>query len=431
MSSHDKSLVVEFSFSALGGFSASLQEAIKTYMPEIQSQMATRFTGTKLAVIGTTGDIIKVGISYQSGDPNQIGKAYFELFGGLIGGTAGAWGGAALGPIGRVLGAGVGSVGGGLGGSYLGGLLWNEIQNTGAGNWLKTNIPLMGDLGVRVYDNPALVQPSFPNPADLPKIFLLPYGNNIEIARLAPDGQSVIRPGGQMLTRDPNASSGNYTVRPGDNLWTIGRNNGLSQAQMEAANPQITHPSLIHPGQVINVPTKAPDNSRLTVSTFTTPVSQRTGLENVEQMGSWVTQGYAYYGTNSRVSMPLDTLNGNGLWNTGMSGVVTDWLRPGNGNLSSSSMLGVFDEGPIDIFAPDPFGINFTSRPILFGSLNNLNLGANLFINIDPLVLDLNGDGVKLTDYGSNPVLFDIDNDGGSQEVTGWVSPQDGILVMD
>ncbi|MDX1253070.1 MAG: S8 family serine peptidase, partial [Gammaproteobacteria bacterium] len=43
----------------------------------------------------------------------------------------------------------------------------------------------------------------------------------------------------------------------------------------------------------------------------------------------------------------------------------------------------------------------------------------------------LNGDGVKLTDYGSNPVLFDIDNDGGSQEVTGWVSPQDGILVMD
>lgn len=65
MSGHDKTLVVEFSFAALGGFSASLQEAIKTYMPQIQSQMATRFTGIKLGVIGSTGDIMKVGISYQ------------------------------------------------------------------------------------------------------------------------------------------------------------------------------------------------------------------------------------------------------------------------------------------------------------------------------------------------------------------------------
>ncbi len=46
-------------------------------------------------------------------------------------------------------------------------------------------------------------------------------------------------------------------------------------------------------------------------------------------------------------------------------------------------------------------------------------------------MLDLNGDGVRLTSYGDAPVLFDIDHDGGSKEVTGWVSREDGIVVMD
>ncbi len=43
----------------------------------------------------------------------------------------------------------------------------------------------------------------------------------------------------------------------------------------------------------------------------------------------------------------------------------------------------------------------------------------------------MNGDGVKLTDYGNDGVLFDADHDGGSLEQTGWVFPQDGIVVMD
>ncbi|WP_345541818.1 proprotein convertase P-domain-containing protein [Variovorax defluvii] len=46
-------------------------------------------------------------------------------------------------------------------------------------------------------------------------------------------------------------------------------------------------------------------------------------------------------------------------------------------------------------------------------------------------MLDLDGDGVQLTSYGSAPVLFDADNDGGSLEQTGWVSAQDGIVVHD
>ena len=58
--------------------------------------------------------------------------------------------------------------------------------------------------------------------------------------------------------------------------------------------------------------------------------------------------------------------------------------------------------------------------------------GANTsLVPADPLVLDLNGDGVKLTNFSDSKALFDIDNDGGTKEQTGWVSAQDGILVQD
>ena len=69
----------------------------------------------------------------------------------------------------------------------------------------------------------------------------------------------------------------------------------------------------------------------------------------------------------------------------------------------------------------------------LFQQVNVDSFAAllNTTIPTDPLVLDLNGDGVKLTDYTSAPVLFDADHDGGSLEQTGWVSAQDGIVVYD
>ena len=49
---------------------------------------------------------------------------------------------------------------------------------------------------------------------------------------------------------------------------------------------------------------------------------------------------------------------------------------------------------------------------------------------IDPLVLDLNGDGVKLVGVSDSTAYFDFDGDG-FREKTGWFSPQDGLLVRD
>ena len=48
----------------------------------------------------------------------------------------------------------------------------------------------------------------------------------------------------------------------------------------------------------------------------------------------------------------------------------------------------------------------------------------------DPLVLDLNGDGVKLTSLDGSKVNFDFGGDGFAEK-TGWVSAQDGLLTLD
>jgi len=113
---------------------------------------------------------------------------------------------------------------------------------------------------------------------------------------------------------------------------------------------------------------------------------------------------------------------------------ITDGLRPGNFNfglnINASSGLGLpfSNTGGVGNIDPLAGPVDYS----LFGSsLNNASaFNFNLF-PADPLLLDLNGDGVKLTDSGTSPVLFDADNDGGSLEQTGWVSAQDGIVVHD
>jgi len=104
---------------------------------------------------------------------------------------------------------------------------------------------------------------------------------------------------------------------------------------------------------------------------------------------------------------------------------ISDGFRPGNHNLSTNQLLGL-GMGPLNT---DSF---VTQVQMNANAINNASAGLPKFIPIDPLVLDLNGDGVKLTNYIDAPVLFDIDHDSGAtKEQTGWVSAQDGIVVYD
>lgn len=54
----------------------------------------------------------------------------------------------------------------------------------------------------------------------------------------------------------PPGFSASYTVRPGDTMALIAHRFGISVDLLIAANPQISNPNLIFPGDVLCVPTK-------------------------------------------------------------------------------------------------------------------------------------------------------------------------------
>ena len=55
---------------------------------------------------------------------------------------------------------------------------------------------------------------------------------------------------------------------------------------------------------------------------------------------------------------------------------------------------------------------------------------GNHVAGADPLVLDLDGDGLELTTVSTSAPQFDMDGDGFA-EYTGWVGADDGLLVLD
>lgn len=57
-------------------------------------------------------------------------------------------------------------------------------------------------------------------------------------------------------------------------------------------------------------------------------------------------------------------------------------------------------------------------------------LDRQLIRLIDPIVLDLDGNGIELIGRERSGVYFDMDGDG-VRELTGWISPTDGLLVID
>ncbi|WP_143694899.1 LysM peptidoglycan-binding domain-containing protein, partial [Variovorax sp. JS1663] len=154
-------------------------------------------------------------------------------------------------------------------------------------------------------------------------------------------------------------------------LNSIAVASGISVPDLLAANPNLGANTSIVPGTIVRLPTV----SAFDVSTITSPTSTGAPIPDATSAGPSALN-------NTLFSAPT--------------------------------------------YSTNPYGYS------LFGSsLNNYAAANDRLFPADPLVLDLDGDGVKLTSYASAPVLFDADNDGGSLEQTGWVSAQDGIVVHD
>jgi len=67
-------------------------------------------------------------------------------------------------------------------------------------------------------------------------------------------GSSGSTPSAPSSPSAPKPAGGNYTVRSGDTLSGIAASHGVSLAALEAANPQIKNPNLIHAGETVHLP---------------------------------------------------------------------------------------------------------------------------------------------------------------------------------
>jgi hypothetical protein len=83
-----------------------------------------------------------------------------------------------------------------------------------------------------------------------------------------------------------------------------------------------------------------------------------------------------------------------------------------------------FIDNIYDVFEPI---FDMIDVPVSFAGMFDFPL---LNILRDPLVLDLDGDGIELSPIAGSTVHFDYDQDGFAEK-TGWVSADDGILVVD
>lgn len=188
--------------------------------------------------------------------------------------------------------------------------------------------------------------------------------------------------------------------------------NGYAYYDPEADNPY-------HPG----MDTSLIDNTYLD---FQSNIDENSN-NAADTSQNWLL-GAALSGGDFVAWMPEIVINGDGFINTQPSAIVTDYWRPGNFELADidyeqeiKNSLGFLDSG-----------MNYWDRAVqsTFGDLTSLYFEAPTFENIDPLVVDLDGDGVNLVSFNNSHVSFDVDNDG-FVENTGWVSGADGIVVHD
>lgn len=77
----------------------------------------------------------------------------------------------------------------------------------------------------------------------------------------------------------------------------------------------------------------------------------------------------------------------------------------------------------------DDFGYTISDSEGRTSSAKQLICASDGIIIMEPILLDLNGDGVSLN--LSSSVSFDANDDGIKDQMLGWVNPNDGILVYD
>jgi hypothetical protein len=139
--------------------------------------------------------------------------------------------------------------------------------------------------------------------------------------------------------------------------------------------------------------------------------------------------GYGFNTGDSFGGTPI--INADGMLGVAQSYLVTGNIRPG-AQQTQAAVSDIWQR--VDTDGGSAFLGNPVTDPVPYLSdtlrFSAFNAGASAIQNIDPLVLDLDGDGVELSSWIEKNIFFDTVGDGKLHQ-TGWVADKDGILALD
>ncbi|MBL4589096.1 MAG: hypothetical protein JKY11_03325, partial [Alphaproteobacteria bacterium] len=151
-------------------------------------------------------------------------------------------------------------------------------------------------------------------------------------------------------------------------------------------------------------------------------------LKNAESESAWAYgKNGERYGINQVGDLIIDDQNGNQTFVANYQ----QTLAGGSGN-TGGIFVGELEIKVWQFFREDEGTINDILNSIdVIGFMSKAYSGTNVITGEDPLVIDLDGDGIELTT--ENYVTgkhFDLNGDGFAER-TGWVSGDDGLLAVD
>ena len=149
-------------------------------------------------------------------------------------------------------------------------------------------------------------------------------------------------------------------------------------------------------------------------------------IQDENQFRQDINNGFAVNSPTHSISFKDGLLSKTDFTSTQMGSLATGGIRPGeiqrDPNARPNSYLSQFYLDRPTSSKPD-FGL------LNAVTLNGLAAMTTFNTYVDPLLLDLTGNGVRMTDLRDG-VLFDTDNSG-TLKRTGWADPGTGMLVVD
>ncbi len=169
-------------------------------------------------------------------------------------------------------------------------------------------------------------------------------------------------------------------------------------------------------------------------------ITDADAFDSLTVLGSAISGGYTWhysespwaygddgvrYGKNSQGDLVVEATNG---WETYIANYKST-LDGASANVAGIYVFELAQEAWRLLEAPD--GWDMMSNIDAIGDIQKATLGYNHIAGTDPLVLDLDGDGIELSaETYVTGKYYDLNGDGFAER-TGWVGADDGFLVRD